>query len=131
MNHMVVVVPTKVCLGKCGVWCGLGAIFFEEPEPRCVVRVSSSRYRTKIRFVVLHDGFGLRGRRMNFDMDNLRIVLELCQSTLKRVLIWWSRSGEQSLVDPTHENRVGASFCESKERVGEEVQWDLDLGACW
>ena len=26
---------------------------------------------------------------------------------------------EQSLVDPTHENRVGTSFCESKGRVGE------------
>ena len=74
------------------------------------MRVSSSRYRTKNRFVVLHDGFGSRGRRMNFHIDNLRIVLELCQSSVKRVLTWWSRSGEQSLVDPTHENRVSWSM---------------------
>ena len=55
------------------------------------------------RFVVLHVGFGLRGRPINFETDNLLIVLELCQSSVKRVLTWWSRYGEQPLVDPTHE----------------------------
>ena len=68
---------------------------------------------------------------MNFDIDNLRIVLELCQSSFKRVLTWWSRSGEQSLVDPTHENRVGTSFCESKGRFGEEVSTGCMGSVSW
>ena len=58
----------------------------------CRASVEFPIQNKKIRFVVLHDGFGLRGRRMNFDIDNLRIVLELCQSSVKRVLTWWSRS---------------------------------------
>ena len=97
----------------------------------CRASVEFPIQNKKIRFVVLHDGFGLRGRRMNFDIDNLRIVLELCHSSVKRVLTWWSRSGEQSLVDPTHENRVGTSFCESKGRFGEEVSTGYMGSVSW